>query len=160
MAQVAGGVFPEVGGSNLNSVRYELPADFEGEVNLVLLVFTQQQQLQANTWLPYAVALAERSPGLRVYELPTLTRVDGLFRAYTDAGMRSGIPEHDARARTITLYIDRAQFLSELGLPGTQTIYTLLVKPSGEVLWTTEGEYTEAKARELESLLPRTLGGT
>lgn len=142
--------FPEITGRNLNDVAYNLPADFEGAFNVVFLVFHLPQQALVNTWLPYADALAGRFSDLHVYELPTLTQRDGLFRTYIDSGMRSGIPDQEGRARTITLYLDRPRFLRGLGLVSDQTIYTLLVVPSGEILWMAEGAYSQAKATDLE----------
>lgn len=152
-AQPAVATFPEVTGRNLNGVAYNIPADFEGAVNIVFLVFYLPQQALVNTWLPYADALAGRFSDLRVYELPTLTQRDGLFRAYIDSGMRSGIPDREGRARTIALYLDRPRFLRGLGLMSDQTIYTLLVVPSGKILWLAKGAYSQAKATDLETQL-------
>lgn len=151
--QPAVATFPKVTGRNLNGVAYNLPADFEGAFNIVFLVFHLPQQALVNTWLPYADTLAGRFSNLRVYELPTLTQRDGLFRAYIDSGMRSGIPDREGRARTITLYVDRTRFLRGLGLVSDQTIYTVLVAPSGEILWVAEGAYSQAKATDLETHL-------
>lgn len=147
--------FPDVAGDNLNGVGYALPGEFEGDVNLVFLAFYQRQQLEVDSWLPYAVALEQRNDGVRVYELPTLSRFNRLFKSFIDGGMRSGIPDPEARARTITLYLDREAFLRSLGLTGDQTIYALLVTRSGEVLWLERGPYSDTKARALEAALDR-----
>ncbi|MDR3747630.1 MAG: hypothetical protein P4M04_05705 [Acidobacteriota bacterium] len=58
-----------------------------------------------------------------------------LTRWFIDSGMRRGIPDPNARARTITLYIDKKPFEQALQLPTEKTVYALLVDRSGKVLW-------------------------
>lgn len=45
--------FPDVSGSNLLRQKLELPAGFEGELNVVLIAFQQWQQRLVDTWLPF-----------------------------------------------------------------------------------------------------------
>jgi hypothetical protein len=143
--------FPQVSGDNLNRVAYQLPQSFEAELNLVFLAFYQEQQRDVNTWLAFADKLENQRDDLRYYELPILSQANSWFRAFIDGGMRSGIRDEATRARTITLYLDRQAFLNSMGLSSDQTIYTLLVKRSGEVLWTCDGVYSEAKSQSLTS---------
>ena len=150
-AQEVLATFPEVSGSNLEEQEYTLPQDFEGELNLVLVAFTQGQQAQVDTWLSYAEELD--TEGLRVYELPVLGRSYRLLRSVIDGGMRSGISDPVARARTITLYGDKPAFMEALNMPSERTIYALLVNAAGEVLWQVDGEHTREKAAGLEQIL-------
>jgi hypothetical protein len=141
--------FPTVKGDNLARQTYQLPQDFEGDLNLVFVAFQQVHQLDVNTWLPLAKALAHLYPGLRYYELPTIRAMNFLARAMIDGGMRAGIPDRAARAATITLYIDKAQFRRALAIPDENSIHVFLVDGAGEVVWRAVGRCTEANEQAL-----------
>jgi hypothetical protein len=150
--------FPPIVGFNLADQRYALPADFEGRLNLALVAFRREQQGLVDTWLPSARQLAAEHEGLRYYELPTLSRAYGPARLVIDGGMRAGIPDHVARATTITLYLDKRVFREALDLPSEETIYTLLVDRIGAVLWRAEGACTPESNADLERTIVRLLG--
>jgi hypothetical protein len=141
--------FPVVSGFNLNRQELELPRDFGGELNLVIVAFKQHQQLTVNTWIPFAQEIEGRFPGFIYYELPTIYEMPGISRTFINEGMRAGIPDQTARERTITLYLDKEGFKSALDIPNENDIYLLLVEQNGNILWRTTGEYTENKASEL-----------
>jgi hypothetical protein len=142
--------FPAVQGSSLSGRQFSLPADFEGDVNLVLIAFQRWQQDLIDTWLPTARRLAQANDTFRYYELPTISRLNFLMRAFIDNGMRSGIPDPTARATTITLYLDKLKFRQALELPQEETIYVMLVDRQGQILWHAEGDFTAEKGQELE----------
>ncbi len=153
------GIFPKVAGSNLNKQAFSLPNSFTGELNLVMVAFQRQQQDSVNTWLPLAQQL-EREYGQRLhyYELPTISRFYGLFRGFIDGGMRSGIPNLKARARTVTLYIDKVPFRKALSIPTEQMIQTFLLDRKGRIFWRTSGSLTAQKQAALFLVLDKMLG--
>ena len=63
--------------------------------------------------------------------------------------MRSGIPDPDIRASTITVYLNRTQFLEALNIDSVGEIVPMLVTPQGEILWRTTGRMTTEASREL-----------
>jgi hypothetical protein len=146
-------MFPAVRGSNLNGRPFELPGDFEGERNLVILAFQREQHALVDSWSPAIANLLARYADLRFYELPTIRRGNPLFRAWLDSAMRGGIADRQARDHTITLYLDKAAFREALGLLHEDTIYLLVLDRGGHVLWRGQGEYTERVGRELERVL-------
>jgi len=141
--------FPAVIGSNLQRRKLDLPQDFEGELNLVLIAFQQWQQTQVDTWIPFARQLEESYPAVRYYELPTIRRLNTLARTFINEGMRAGIPDLVARERTITLYLDKNAFRQALQLPHEDDIYVLLLDHQGRVLWRAEGAFTPEKGDSL-----------
>jgi hypothetical protein len=152
-------VFPEVRGSNLDGREFDLPKDFEGELNLVFIAFQREQQSLVDSWVPLAKTLTDRHEGLCYYELPTIYQANSLVRWFINNGMRRGIPDPHARKTTITLYIDKEPFRTALGIPDEQTICVLLVDAGGRVLWRNEGAYTDEKGRELDNVISSTLQG-
>jgi hypothetical protein len=141
--------FPSVTGSNLNEKVFNLPADFEGERNIILVAYQQWHQTQVDTWMPLVKQLAEKDRSLRFYEIPALDAMPMPARKFIDNGMRSGIPDINTRAVTITLYINKKNFRAWLGLPNEKQIYVLVVDKKGTVLWQSEGAFTEEKGKSL-----------
>ncbi|MDX2066735.1 MAG: hypothetical protein SFX74_13445 [Fimbriimonadaceae bacterium] len=146
-------VFPPVKGSNLNEKEFQLPQDFEGELNLVLMAYVQRQQFDVNTWLPLAAQLKNEVEGLRYYELPVLATYAPAAQKFIDNGMRSGIPDPAVRAITITLYINQKSFLKALHLESMDSIHAVLVDRKGRVYWKAEGRLTPEKEASLRAAI-------
>lgn len=147
--------FPTVRGKNLNGREFFLPNEFEGALNLVFIAFQRKQQAMVNTWLPYAQSIRTKYPGIRYYELPTISQLNPLFRWYIDRGMRSGITDSTARATTITLYLDKPEFRKALDMPDEGTIYILLMDDEGKILWRTNGVKSQETQIDLENTIIR-----
>ena len=146
------GTFPKLTASNLQKQTFSLPEDFAGDRNLLLIAFQREQQQNVDTWL-HQMKRFEVSPGFQYYELPTIDRLSPIFRWFINSGMRRGIPDRNARARTITLYLDMPAFRKALNIPDEKRIYAILVDRSGRVLWRAEGDFDEAKATSLQAAL-------
>jgi hypothetical protein len=142
--------FRTIQASNLNGREFVVPTDLAGEVNLVLIAFQREQQALVDTWFPEAARLEQEYSHLEYYELPTISRLNPFARWFIDRGMRSGIPDRGMRARTITLYLDKAAFRESLEIPHEDTIYAMLIDRTGRVLWTAEGEFDAQKGEGLE----------
>lgn len=147
------GIFPQLQAANLEKRSLNLPGDFEGIRNLLLVAFQREQQAQVDTWLREMRRFEEVDPGFSYYELPTIQKPNRLLRWIIDTGMRRGIPDPKARARTITLYIDKAPFLRALGITDETHIHCFLVDRTGRVLWRTEGVFNESKGLDLRNAL-------
>jgi hypothetical protein len=150
-------LFPTVHASNLEGEKLTLPEDFEGELNLVFIAFLREQQDDVDTWLPIGKELEREYPSLRYYELPTIYQANPAYRWFINNGMRRGIKDPVARARTITLYLDKAKFRKALGLPHEGTIYTLLLDAEGRVIWMADGRSSKAKRLDLERTIRNAL---
>ena len=158
--------FPKVSGSNLEGRRFQLPGDLEGELNLLFIPFQRWHQDWVDTWVPFAQELQAEIQGLRYYELPTLPRMNPLYRMSLDLGMKMGIPDRAAREATITLYLDKDAYRQALQIPSEDTIVLLLIDRMGTILWRTKGRLTmskrpfyvhfspAARQRSLRSLFP------
>lgn len=146
-------MFPKVEGTNLEGRHFRLPKDFEGELNVVLVAFKREQQKDVDTWTPSLKKLASRHAGLRIYELPTLSRSYRLMRPFIDGGMSRGIPDRSTREATITLYIDKSPFKKALRISTENAICVLLVSRDGKVLWRGEGDFEENAAASLEAAI-------
>jgi len=145
--------FPEINGRNLEFIKYSIPSDLKGEINLLIIPFQRWHQTLVDQWASFLNIIESKNPDFRYYELPTLTTLYKAMRFMIDGGMRAGISDKSVRARTITLYLNKTQFKKLLNIRSEETIYLFLVRRSGEILWRTEGPYDKIKAEQLVKLI-------
>lgn len=150
-----GPTFPALTADNLARERIALPGGLAGRYNLVIVAYRQRQQPEVDTWMPALNALERENPAFRWYELPTIGKFTGLFVSlWLDDAMRSGIPDPQQRARTITIYVDKDWFRGRLGLPqNDDAIHLILIDKSGTVLWRRSGPFAAAALDELRKTL-------
>jgi hypothetical protein len=149
-------VFPTVNGSNLLREKLTLPRDFQGKFNLVFIPFEQWQQMEVDSWMDLANELEQQYDGLVYYELPTIQSRNTFYKIFINEGMRAGIPSPKTRERTITLYLDKADFRAALDMTDEQHIYVLLVDRQGREIFRTRGPHNregEAALRQIISQL-------
>jgi hypothetical protein len=147
--------FPEVEATSLAHKKFQLPADLEGEINLVVVAFKQWHQNLVDTWIPSLQTLAYQHPQLRVYELPTMPRFNPFVRYMIDSGMRGGIPDRSVRATTLCIYTNLDRFSSAIEIPNLETIYLFLLDRSGEVVWRGQGGFDQDRLNELATEIDR-----
>jgi hypothetical protein len=141
--------FPEISSENLARQRFDLPGDFEGDLNLCLIAFQRWHQPLINSWVPLARQLEEAYARFRYYEFPVIRQLNPLFRGFIDQGMRAGIPEPTARHKTITLYTDKGAFKQALEIDDESEIHLRLVDRAGAVHWAVAGALTREAADSL-----------
>jgi hypothetical protein len=151
--------FPTVNGSNLLRQKLTLPQDFQGRLNLVFIPFERWHQMEVDSWSALAEELEEKYEGLVYYELPTLQNGGSIYKIFLNEGMRAGIPNPKTRERTITLYLDKADFRAALDMTDEEHIYVLVVDRQGKEFFRARGPYSrEAEAalcQALSRLIPK-----
>ena len=146
-------VFPRVSGFNLNREEVELPRDLPAELTLLFVPFLQRQQPIVDSWVPFVQSVMADAPHFDYLELPTIDERSMLSRTFINEGMRAGIPDDGARARTVTLYIDTHAFRGTLDIPGKDEVHIFLVDRAGAIRWRTTGGFSEEKGAALRAQL-------
>lgn len=146
--------FPALKVRDLEGVEHVIPHGLTGGPHVIVVAFHQWQQILVDRWVPGLHALAERHPGLEVWEVPSISTGYRLFRGYIDGGMRAGIPDPDTRRHTLTAYTDLRELASELEIESLDTIRVFLVDCEGTVLWRAAGEPSDASFDEIEGVIP------
>ena len=149
--------FPTVSGSNLQRAKLTLPQDFAGDYNLLFIAFQQWHQDEVNTWIPLAESCEAQFPGLVYYELPTIRALNAFSKFFINEGMRAGIPNPKSRERTITLYLEKDDFRTALGLEDEEHIFALLIDHQGNELWRARGPLSPDSEAKLLEVLSRTI---
>jgi len=142
--------FPSVKGSNLNGESFNLPNDFRGVFNIVVIAFRQNQTGLLEQWATALENFVTKHPMAAYYELPVLSSSYSPFRWWIDGGMRAGIVDEKARRITITIYTNKKKFKSNIGIPNEETVYLLLIDQTGKILWRTEGNFAAEKISHLQ----------
>lgn len=138
-SRIIGETLPTIRGESLSRDAYVFPDDLEARATLFLVAFRQRQQTDVNTWLGPAGELAAAHTGFAYYEVPLIGRRYRPVRAFIDGGMRSGIPDPQVRATTVTAYQSVSEFLRPLGIDSTDEIVALLVDRGGVIRWAALG---------------------
>ena len=146
-------VFPQLLARNLEAREVELPAAFDGHLNVVAIAFRREHQSLVDSWVPWFDQQAAIHPGLRFYEVPTIGRVWAPIRNFIDGAMASAIREPVILQRTLTVYGDVSRVTTPLGIEDRSTIAVVLVDQSRRVLWLGRGEFSELLAHDLEKAM-------
>lgn len=144
--------FPNVTGIDLEGKKQNLPAAFSNKLNLVIVAFKREQQIEVDTWIKAAEPILEKNSNLNFYEVPLIYELSAFKRMWVNNGMRFGIPNKVARKRTITVYTDREEFFKITGMR-EEKIYALLIDNKGKILWKKEGVASDKKILSLKGLL-------
>lgn len=142
-------LFPTFSADDLNGRSVTLPSGLPGEPTIVFIAYKQRQQSDVNSWI--AALGLDPTRGAEFVEIPVVGKGASVMRSYIDDGMRSGIVDTALRARTITLYESPTLVNDPLGFSGRDQIRVLVVRQSGEVLWSTSGPATESGVAALKA---------
>lgn len=142
-------VFPSLISYSLSHAKLNMPADFAGQLNLLLISFQPEQQTQIETWMPMAQALQHTNFNFRWYRLPVSSRENVVFRWWENSSMRSDETDPETWPWIVPLYIDKDDFRRKLHISGERQIVVLLVDKQGHVLWRADGPLTPDKRTSL-----------
>ena len=134
--------FPQLRASNLENREFDLPKDFAGERNLLLIAFQREQQQELDTWLREMRRFQEADPGFQYYELPTIERLNALARWFIDSGMRRGTPKADYD-HVITVYADTKAWKEGVRYTDPDAAYLILLDRESKVDWHYRGTFDE-----------------
>jgi len=135
--------FPHLAARDLEGRALELPDDFSGAANLVIVAFRREQQPMVDSWIAWFETIAAEHPTLRCYELPVIATRWSPARPFIDGGMAQAVRAQEARRRTLTVYTDVRRVTDALAIEDTETVTVLLVDSDGRLQWRTTGPVTE-----------------
>jgi hypothetical protein len=147
------GQFPTIQARSLDDAHMNLPADFAGQLNLVIISFAREQQQEVDSWVPAARKIESAHSQFRFYELPTMSRENLLYRWWFDEALRSNTTDKDLRSRILTAYVNKRTFKKSLDIENEKRVVAILVDPKGHVYWRADGSYNDAGTAALLSAL-------
>ncbi len=142
-------MFPSISADALNKKHLNLPKDFGGHHNLLLLSFEREQEKEIDTWSQLSKDLQKADASFRTYILPVFTRENVLYRWWENSSLRSDVNDPALLEVTIPLYVDKARFRKDLQIASEHQIVALLVDDTGKIVWRSEGPLTDEKKNGL-----------
>jgi len=142
-------VFPPVTSFSLDKQKVSLPGGLEGQIDLLLLSFKEEQQADVSSWLPAAQALQHLNFQFRYYQIPVADKENFIFRWWESSSMRSDQSDPETWHWIVPIWVDRRQFFQALDIPNDKQIVLVLVDRQGHVLWRTTGPMTADKRAAL-----------
>lgn len=142
--------FPPVIAHNLAGKRFSLPDEFEGEYNLIVLSFYDYRPSQIDPWLEFGKLLSQNYLNFKYYALPINNERHAFEQRIFNMSLRIHVPDPMQRALTVVVYADIEKFCEELEIGSRREIYAFLVDKQGEVMWRTEGNFSELRGVSLE----------
>src|SRR5665213_237746 len=76
----ASGQFPAIEATDLDHARLNLPQNFAGQLNLVIISFEREQQPEVDTWIQAAHEIESSHSKFRFYELLAMPHQNVLYR--------------------------------------------------------------------------------
>jgi hypothetical protein len=145
--------FPSADGKALTGDKFLVPEDLEKPHNLLLVAFQREQQEDVDTWIPRLERVEDTNEDFAFYEFPILPEMNAVARWFIYQGMRGGISQERARARTITFHLDKERFKEQLGIESEDLIQIFLADSTGVIIWRESGIWSEEKEEELLRVL-------
>ena len=148
---------PIVHGSSVGQHDLVLPRDLAGKPAVVVVTFGQDQQIEADSWLPLVQDIQSANPGIGYKEISVSDINDRLTRGTVDAYYSFAVQDPQVYENTVVLCAKRSSFMRALHLPTDHTIYTLLLDASGHVRWRSAGIMTPLHGEELREVVAELL---
>lgn len=146
--------FPPLEVQDLEGVKRVIPDSLPAGPHVIIIAFQRRHQRLVEEWDAALRPIAERHPGMELWEVPSLSRGYRLFRAQIDGGMRAAIPDLETRRHTMTAYTDLGQLAAGLGIESFDTVHVFLVDCAGEILWRGQGTPDSTALHGLEASIP------
>ncbi|MGB8478634.1 MAG: hypothetical protein WCE63_07315 [Acidobacteriaceae bacterium] len=147
------GKFSAIQATSLDRTHMHLPANFSGQLNLVIISFAREQQQAVDTWIPAARKIESAHGQFRFYELITMSRENLLYRWWFDESLRSNTTDKGLRSRILTAYVNKRAFKKSLHIENEKRVVAILVDPKGTVYWRGDGSCADSDMSALLSVL-------
>ena len=147
------GTFPRIDGEDLEGRALELPIDLPPFPVVLLVAFHRHHHRTVAAWQQEIGSLAAADPTLEVFEIATMPKLYATSKDLINDGMRSAVPDREARSHTVPVYTDVGEFARSLGLRSLDTVYVYLTGDDGWIRWSQEGEPDPTKLAELQQAL-------
>jgi len=110
----------------LDGSTWTFPTNMAGECQTVLLAYTRKQGDTFDAWRPHLKAATTAHADHRGFEVAVID-VGSWLQGIIRGGMKSGIKDPAQRHATVPLFTDPEPLNQELGIPGQEAPWLLLL---------------------------------
>lgn len=148
------GYFPSMVGINLHGKKKAIPRSFNRKYNIVIVAFERDHQNDVNTWMESIENIVSANDDVGFYEIPLIYAMKPPSRFWLNNAMRAGITDEKSRTRTITVYANKERFKTVSKME-TDRIHILLLKKNGEIIFKSEGPFSDKKLKKLQNAVSK-----
>jgi hypothetical protein len=161
LAQVTGKMFPAMEAETVEDKKVMLPKDVNGKYTLIGLAYSKKSEDELNSWFqPVFEKYIQKTKGLmggfgydvNVYFVPMFT---GINAAATGTAKRKALKNIDPQLLPYVLFYrgELKTYKEALEFDKKDVPYFFVLDPTGKIVYTTMGKYTEDKMDEIENVL-------
>ena len=161
MAQVTGKMFPAMEVETVEDKKVNLPQDVKGKYTLLGLAYSKKSEDELNSWFqPVFEKYIQKTKGVlagftydvNVYFVPMFT---GINAAATGTAKRKAIKNIDPQLLPYVLFYkgELKPYKETLEFDKKDVPYFFVLDPTGKIVHSTIGKYTEDKMDEIEAVL-------
>ncbi len=118
--------FPVISGKNLNKEKIVIPDDYSAK-NLIAIVAFQKWHQNSVDQTIEKFEQNSINETHHIIEVPVIQRTSWLRQIRLDTMMRTAIRDPKVRQRTITIYLDKQEFLKKLNIKNEESIHWFLI---------------------------------
>ncbi|MGB1285347.1 MAG: hypothetical protein ACPG7F_02340 [Aggregatilineales bacterium] len=147
---------PDITGDNLNGESGTFPADFAGDINIVVLPFDETQQVAVLEYVSLFEELLAADDTLAYYSIAPLPDLAPAVRLLVTGGTGLAVSDAALRELTYIMFLESEEtFLSALNLTedDTAAIQLFIFDADGVALWQGTGNFTDAMADGIQEFL-------
>tara|TARA_B100001113_G_C20768896_1_gene474323 strand:- start:1 stop:447 length:447 start_codon:yes stop_codon:yes gene_type:complete len=144
--------FPSLHGKNLNKQNITVPNDYSDKNLIVFAAFQQWHQPDVDR----SIALLEQNnmqQSYHIIEVPVIQKSTWFRQLRLDTIMRAGIRAPHIRQRTVTVYLDKANFCEQLNIANDNSIHWFVIAHlNKQILLRGEGKLTAEDLSQIQKL--------
>jgi hypothetical protein len=160
-AQVVGKMFPDMEAQTSEDKKVLLPQDTKGKYTLLGLAYSKKSEDELNSWFgPVFGKFIQKTTGLmsgmgydvNVYFVPMFT---GINAAATGTAKKKAIKNVDPQLLPYILFYkgELKPYKEALEFDKRDIPYFFVLDPTGKILYTTTGAYSEEKMDAIEAVI-------
>ncbi len=161
IAQVIGKTFPMMETQTVEDKKVVLPDDVKGKYTLLGLAYSKKSEDELNSWFgPVYAKFVQKTSGLmagmgydvNVYFVPMFT---GINAAATGTAKKKASKSMDPQLLPNILFYkgELKTYKEALDFEKRDIPYFFVLDPTGKIVYTTSGSYTEAKMDKVEEAI-------
>lgn len=151
--------FPQMRVETISGVALDLPEAFADGPSVIVIVYDQNQQPEADSWVPFLDEMAAARPDARYYVLPVLAAGLSMVRGMVEGIIRSTATDPVQLDRTILLFTDVGALQEQLAISGTSAVHVLVLDDAGQVVATASGAFSPTNGQIVDDALATLDGG-
>ncbi|UJW84633.1 hypothetical protein [Devosia sp. SL43] len=151
--------FPQMDVETISGLALDLPEAFADGPSIIVIVYDQNQQPEADSWVPFLDEMTAARPEARYYVLPVLAAGLSMVRGMVEGIIRSTAKDPVQLDRTILLFTDVGALQEQLAIDGTSAVHVLVLDDVGEVVATASGAFSPINGQIVDDAFAALDGG-